>query len=122
MRLIDLSMAEREHPAPPDADNPSGSIADACNDWRAGDADSISARATHEPTQDAGYTTAGAYLRPTPSVNFLPLGGFHICRLGVTGRSLSEARFPSLGDYELWPTLPSIRDRIALHSALTATR
>src|SRR6185369_9241571 len=68
-------MANRVHPAPTDADNSSGSPAAACIDWRIGDADSMSARAAPEPTTDAGYTTAGASLKPKLSVNFLQLRG-----------------------------------------------
>jgi hypothetical protein len=53
-------MANRVHPTSFDADNSSGSLPAACSDWRNGVADSMSARATTEPTTDAGYTTAGA--------------------------------------------------------------
>ena len=53
-------MANRVHPTPINADNSSGSSPAACNDWRMGDADSMSARITTESTLDAGYTTAGA--------------------------------------------------------------
>ena len=53
-------MATRDAPTPFDADNSSGStMLAACNDWRNGDADSMSARAANEATYDAGYTTAG---------------------------------------------------------------
>ena len=52
-------MANRVHPTPTVADNCSGSLPAACNDWRIGDADSLSARTTAESTLDAGYTTAG---------------------------------------------------------------
>src|SRR5688572_21485565 len=68
-------MANRDHPAPTDADNSSGSTAAACIDWRVGDADSMSARATPEPTVDAGYTTAGVSLTLEPSISFLHLRG-----------------------------------------------
>ena len=45
-------MAPRVAPTPNDADNPSGSFTPAaCNDWRFGDADSMSARATTSPLQ-----------------------------------------------------------------------
>jgi hypothetical protein len=52
-------MANRAHPTLIDADNSSGSLAAACNDWHIGDADSMSARDIIDPTSDAGYTTAG---------------------------------------------------------------
>jgi hypothetical protein len=37
-----------------DADNSCGSLPAACNDWRIGDADSMSARTTTESTPNAG--------------------------------------------------------------------
>jgi len=43
--------------------------------WRAGDADSMSARDIHDPTSDAGYTTAGVSPTANISINLLPLGG-----------------------------------------------
>lgn len=52
-------MANRVHPTPTDADNSSGSLPAVRSDWRIGDADSMSARDIHDPTTDAGYTTAG---------------------------------------------------------------
>jgi hypothetical protein len=58
------------------ADNSSGSrTLAACNDWRNGDADSMSARAANEPTNDAGYTTAGFSLMPDLLISFLNPGG-----------------------------------------------
>ena len=68
-------MANRVHPTPTDADNSSGSLPAACNDWRIGDADSMSARTTPESTLDAGYTTAGASPKAKTSVSFLCLWG-----------------------------------------------
>ena len=68
-------MANRVHPTPIDADNPSGSLPAACNDWRIGDADSMSARTTTESTVDAGYTTAGASQKAKLSISFLLLWG-----------------------------------------------
>ena len=67
------------HPTPLDADNSAGSSTlAACNDWRTGDADSMSARAITEPTTDAGYTTAGSSLcHNYRSVSCL-WGGVHI--------------------------------------------
>ena len=43
-------MANRVHPTPIDADNSSGSLPAVRNDWRLGDADSMSARDTNDPT------------------------------------------------------------------------
>jgi len=68
-------MANRVHPTLTDADNSSGSFAAACSDWRSGDADSMSARTTSEPTSDAEWSTAGASPTANISVSFLPLGG-----------------------------------------------
>ena len=68
-------MANRVHPTPLDADNSSGSSAAVSSDWRIGDADSMSARATTEPTTDAGYTTAGASPIANLSISLLPFGG-----------------------------------------------
>lgn len=44
-------MANRVHPTLLDADNSSGSLPAACNDWRFGDADSMSARDIDDPTK-----------------------------------------------------------------------
>ena len=67
-------MANRVHPTPLDADNSSGSSAAVRSDWRIGEANSMSAQATTEPTTDAGYTTAGAF--PTAKLGrFLALVG-----------------------------------------------
>ena len=63
------------HPTPTDADNPSGSLPAARNDWRISDADSMSARTKLESTLDAGYTTAGASPTAKLSVSFLHLWG-----------------------------------------------
>ena len=50
----------------------------ACNVWRRGDADSMSARTKNEFTTDAGYTTAGFYpLVPNRSGSCC-CGGVHI--------------------------------------------
>jgi hypothetical protein len=69
-------MAHRDAPTLFDADNPSGSrMLAACIDWRNGDADSMSARAANEPTNDAGYTTAGFSLMPDLLISFLNSGG-----------------------------------------------
>ena len=43
---------------PTDADNYSGSIPAACNDWRIGDADPMSARTTPESTSNTGKREA----------------------------------------------------------------
>jgi hypothetical protein len=68
-------MATRETPTLFDADNTSGSSTPAaCNEWRNGDADSMSARAANEPITDAGYTTAGFSLMPSLLVSFLYFG------------------------------------------------
>jgi len=66
-------MAPRVTPTPIDADNLSGSTMPAVPiDWRSGDADSMSARATYsEPTTDAGYTTAGSTQSVDHSINLL---------------------------------------------------
>ena len=69
-------MAYRDTPTLFDADNISGSCTLAArNDWRNGDADSMSARVSKEPTSDAGYTTAGYSLKPQLSISFLYSGG-----------------------------------------------
>ena len=68
-------MANRVHPTLFDADNSSGSLAAACNDWRDSDADSMSARTINESTLDAGYTTAGASQTAKILINLLPLRG-----------------------------------------------
>ena len=65
----------RIHPIPTDADNSSGSLPAVRSDWRTGDANSMSARTTTEPTKDAGYTTAGASPTAKLSVSHLPLRG-----------------------------------------------
>ena len=59
-------MANRVPPTPHYADNSSGSLPAACNVWRRGDADSMSARTTTESTTDAGYTTAGFFTHWSP--------------------------------------------------------
>lgn len=43
------------------------------SDWRSGDADSVSARDTYDPTSVAECTTAGATQTAKLSVSFLPL-------------------------------------------------
>lgn len=68
-------MAHRAHPTSLDADNSSGSLPAACSDWRNDVADSMSARATTEPTTDAGNTTAGASPKAHLSISLLPLKG-----------------------------------------------
>ena len=80
-------MANRVHPTPTDADNSSGSMPAACNDWRIGDADSMSARTTPESTSDAGYTTAGDSPTANTSVSLLPWWGSPY-RIGQAGRYL----------------------------------
>ncbi|MDA7418006.1 IS110 family transposase [Xenophilus arseniciresistens] len=62
-------------PRATDADNSSGSLPAACNDWRAAPADSMSAQHFHDPTSDAGYTTAGEYPKAKLSVGFLLFRG-----------------------------------------------
>ena len=59
-------MAKRVHPTPIDADNTSGSLPAVRTDWRFGDADSMSARDIHDPTRDAGFTTAGSFTPWSP--------------------------------------------------------
>ena len=68
-------MANRLPPTPHYADNSSGLQTAACNVWRRGDADSVSARDTHDPNTDAGYTTAGALPQGPQSVSPLLLRG-----------------------------------------------
>jgi hypothetical protein len=68
-------MADRVRPIPTDANNSCGSLPAVCNDWRIGNADSMSARTTPESTLDAGYTTAGASPTAKLSVSFLRLWG-----------------------------------------------
>ena len=68
-------MANRVPPTPHYADNSSGSLPAACNVWRCGDADSMSARDIDDPTSDAGYTTAGALPTGPQSVRLLLLRG-----------------------------------------------
>jgi hypothetical protein len=68
-------MAYRSTPTLFDADNISGSRTLAArNDWRNGDADSMSARAANAPASDAGYTAAGYSLKPQLSISFLYFG------------------------------------------------
>ena len=69
-------MAYRDTPTLFDADNSSGSgTLAARNDWRNGDADSMSARTINASTSDAGYTTAGYFPKPELSISFLYFGG-----------------------------------------------
>ena len=68
-------MANRVPPTPHYADNSSGSLPAACMVWRRGDADSMSARDTYDPTIDAGYTTAGALPSGPQSIRLLLLVG-----------------------------------------------
>ena len=68
-------MANRVPPTPHYADNSSGSLPAACIVWRRGDADSMSARDTYDPTIDAGYTTAGALPSGPQSIRLLLLLG-----------------------------------------------
>lgn len=59
-------MAHRAPPTPHDADNSCGSLPATRNVWRRGDADSMSARDIHDPTRDAGFTTAGSFTPWSP--------------------------------------------------------
>jgi hypothetical protein len=68
-------MANRVHPTLIDADNPSGSLPAACNDWHFSDADSMSARDEYDPTLDAGYTTAGISHKAKLLISLLRLWG-----------------------------------------------
>ena len=72
---VRLLPAQYVRPRPSDADNSSGSLPAACNDWRDGPADSMLARTTTESTSDAGYTTAGVSPTAKTSISFLPLWG-----------------------------------------------
>ena len=74
-------MANRVPPTPHYADNSSGSLPAACIVWRRGDADSMSARDTYDPTIDAGYTTAGALPSGPQSIRLLLLLGESIYEL-----------------------------------------
>src|SRR5262249_10269461 len=65
-------MATRVAPTPPDADNPAGSFTlAACNDWRFGVRRFHVGTGHHQPTHDAGYTTAGSPSRPPLSISLL---------------------------------------------------
>ena len=64
------------------------------NDWRAGPADSMLARDIHDPTPNAGYTTAGDPPKAKTSISLLPLWGVHICRV----RPRSQNGKPQLDD------------------------
>ena len=79
-------MANRVHPTPIDADNSSGCLPAARNDWRFGDADSMSARTIAESTTNAGYTTAGASPTAKLSVSFLRLWGSQYMKGYATSR------------------------------------
>ena len=68
-------MANWAHSRPSDADNSSGSFAAECTDWRAGFADSMSARTTTEFNADAGYTTADEFLTTNTSISLFSLSG-----------------------------------------------
>src|SRR6266852_7520193 len=69
-------MATRVVPTSLDADNPAGSfMLAACSDWRSGVRRFHVGTGLHEPTSDAGYTTAGSPLLPQLSINLLPCGG-----------------------------------------------
>ena len=83
-------MANRVYPAPIDADNSSGSLPAACSDWRFGDADSMSARNIDDPTTDAGYTTAGASLKPSIGQS-LAVAGESIYEWLDCARALAQA-------------------------------
>jgi hypothetical protein len=58
-----------------DVDNSCGSLAAVRSDWCFGDADSMSARDIHDPTLDAGYTTACASPKAKISISLLRLWG-----------------------------------------------
>ena len=69
-------MANRVAPTALDADNSAGSCTlAACNDWRSAVRRFHVGTGHHEPTSDAGYTTAGLPLLPQLSINLLPLRG-----------------------------------------------
>src|ERR1700682_161004 len=68
-------MATRVVPTSLDADNPAGSfMLAACSDWRSAVRRFHVGTGLHEPTSDAGYTTAGSPLLPQLSINLLPCG------------------------------------------------
>src|SRR5450759_4917573 len=65
-------VAPRVVPTPLDADNPAGSCTlAACTDWRSGVRRFHVGTGHHEPTSDAGYTTAG--FTPTATTIDQPL-------------------------------------------------
>jgi hypothetical protein len=68
-------MANRVPPTPQHANSASGLKTAACNVWRSGDADSMPAWDIHDPTPDAGYTTAGALPNGPQSIRLLPFRG-----------------------------------------------
>src|SRR5487761_2079410 len=69
-------MANRVVPTSLDADNSAGSrTLAACTDWRSKVRRFHVGTGLHEPTSDAGYTTAGSPLLPQLSINLLPCGG-----------------------------------------------
>src|SRR5215467_6242943 len=79
-------MATRVAPTPTDADNPAGSSTlAACTDWRSGVRRFHVGTGHHEPTYDAGYTTAGLPSRPPLSISLLLPRGSPYTRLGCIG-------------------------------------
>ncbi len=69
-------MANRVTPTALDADNPAGSFTlAACNDWRSAVRRFHVGTGHHEPTSDAGYTTAGSPYLPQLSINLFLCGG-----------------------------------------------
>src|SRR5438105_10338348 len=69
-------MANRVVPTPLDADNSAGSFTlAACNDWRSDVRRFHVGTGQHEPTSDAGYTTAGSPFLPELTISLLLCGG-----------------------------------------------
>lgn len=68
-------MATRVAPERIDADNSAGSLPAACTDWHTRSRRFHVGTGHHEPTADAGYTTACASLLPALLISFLAFGG-----------------------------------------------
>ena len=69
-------MANQVVPTSSDADNlPGGFTLAGCNDWRDGVRSFHVGTGHHEPTSDAGYTTAGSPAMPDLSISLFLLGG-----------------------------------------------
>ena len=92
-------MATRVVPTSLDADNSAGSFTlAACNDWRSEVRRFHVGTGHHEPTSDAGYTTAGSPYLPQLSISPLPLRGESIYA-GLGGAAIDLAPMPHFDDF-----------------------